>query len=475
VFSVLIGAGLLLFGFGELVTQIIYQRRFDPRADIDFLSVGLDLLFPGGREDLYQVIAIIVLSVVAVGIAVGMALTIRKALRPTRGVAAIVGGALLPIAATLMFTGFADGPLARAVTVQPDEIEVRDVSASIVAPTPLPQAPSGDDSLRFRFPGIRDADIHLFFVESYGATAFTNQRLAEPLDPVLSRMESLLSDEGYSIASRFLVSPVSGGYSWIAEATLLTGRWVGTQIEYDSLLKTDATNIPRHLQESGYFTIASMPAIVKEEWPEGMRFYGYSDHLYSWDFDYHGPMFSYVAVPDQFTLWKTHNALERLRGEAPVFAQYVLVSSHAPFNIIPAFVEEWSELGGGSGYEQRETLYFDNGWLRGNEYDEGYVAAISYVLETITDYIISFVRDGSIVILVGDHQPKRPVRELSAGKEVPIHVISRNDDVIERFVELGYARGVNADDLASASHMHEFFGHFFTVIGTPHADSQTPH
>ena len=286
----------------------------------------------------------------------------------------------------------------------------------------------------------------------------------------MTSAEGDLIESGFKIASSFLESPVSGGFSWLAEATFLTGLWIDRQEVYDLLLSTKAESLPRFLESLGYQTLVAMPGIVKGEWPEGISFYGFDDHLYSWDFEYAGPMFSYVAVPDQYTIWKTFERIQTTRI-GPVYAEYVLVSSHAPFNRIPPVIENW-ELGDGSIYNSLEIEEFDNSWISGDEYDEGYVASIAYVIRSITLFLTQFLDDDQIVILVGDHQPKRPVRESDAPKLVPIHLISRQAAFPEAFSAHGFCDGIKPEPISEPLRMDEFYPLIRSVLSK--LDSEPP-
>ena len=462
ILSVLHFAIVLLYGFGESTTQVIYQRSFDPRIDIAFVSVGLDLLFPDGNPELYEIIAITLFSLVSLGIAALLVSSTRSLIVRARPFLLIYGGITLPIALTLMLAGVSSNPFENLPDSNIAAFEATSSVAGLPSADMLDEIVSGEE--RFRFSVLEDRDVMLFFVESYGATAFSNDRLSGPIGIKLDELAKLLDASDFLSATWFLDSPVSGGFSWIAEATFLTGRWIPTQAAYDRLLESDLPSLPSILSGAGYFTFLSMPAIVKGEWPEGIGFYGYDDHFYSWDYGYQGPLFSYVAVPDQFSIWKTHLRLVDIDG--PAFVQHVLVSSHAPFNIIPTFEPDWESLDDGAGYHDREQLNFDNGWLRGNEFDEGYVASINYVLETIVEYIVTYMDPYALAVIVGDHQPKRPVRETDAGKAVPIHLISRNAELIGAFTELGYSPGLKRSLGDTYPRMNDFFSHFFVAAGS---------
>jgi len=468
VLVMIVSTVLLLFGFGEFVTRLIYQRGFDPWVDIAFISVGLDLLFAGvsNHAELYEIVAIILFFVLAAGISYLTLYAARRILRSIRKTALAGFAALLPISIVVLF--LAPGPpMAARIAAHLRPPPMEELSSPDVAPPPAVEAAQAAAeesaaSRRYRFEGIKDANVLLFFFESYGYTAYSRDALYAPIAPLLADLEVKLAGDGFGIASSFIESPVSGGFSWIAESTLLTGLWIDSQASYDDLMANDVPSIPRILNDGGYHTLVAMPAVTKGDWSEGINFYSYDDHLYARDFDYVGPVFSYVAVPDQFAIWKTERRIEAFRRQSdrPVYAQFVLVSSHAPFSIIPEMVEPWDRLGDGSIYDTLPKQTFDNGWFQGKQYDEGYVASLKYVLEAIGEYLLKYIDDDSIIIVVGDHQPKRPVREADAPKSVPIHIITRQRSAIQYFIDNGYTPGI----IPRAEPPHKKMSSFFRLF-----------
>ena len=102
--------------------------------------------------------------------------------------------------------------------------------------------------------------------------------------------------------------------------------------------------------------------------------------------------------------------------------------------------------------------------LSGKEYDKGYATAIRYVWKVVSNYLIRFVHDDSLIILVGDHQPKRPLREKAAPLSVPIHIVSRDPELISSFLRSGYTSGLIPDQPVPHKGMETFLPAFMEVI-----------
>ncbi len=79
------------------------------------------------------------------------------------------------------------------------------------------------------------------------------------------------------------------------------------------------------LEERGYTTVVSAAGTLNP-WPEGERFYGFDLYLLDPDFGYRGPGFSFVPVPDQFSIRVVHEMLLKDPEGGPFFIVYLSLS-----------------------------------------------------------------------------------------------------------------------------------------------------
>jgi hypothetical protein len=240
---------------------------------------------------------------------------------------------------------------------------------------------------------------------------------------------------------------------------------VGSLGAYETLLTSDRPSLFSVLEEQGYLTVFAAPGMLSA-WPEGERFYRYQRHFYSTHFDYQGPEFSFVPVPDQYAIRVVHDRMLATGRDKPLFICYLLVSSHAPFNRIPPYLPDWSFPENGEIFNRLEILTFDNNWVGGSEYTQGYTAAIRYELSVLTDYLVEFLKEDVLVILVGDHQPKRPVATEDQPWSVPVHVISRDENLVRAFDTHGYIRGMIPSRPPPHRGMDSFFEHLLGALET---------
>ena len=249
---------------------------------------------------------------------------------------------------------------------------------------------------------LQRANVLLLFVESYGHTIYAEDRHFAKILPALKRLEKELGESGNSVCSAFLNSPTFGGSSWLAHATLGSGVNLNNQMRYNLLITSTAKTIAQFFNRIGYRTVSVMPG-TQWPWPEG-EFFGYQKKYYAWDFDYKGPVYGWSTMPDQYVLDFIFN--REIQGQTnPLFIEFILNSSHAPFHRQPPYVEDWSQIGSGKIYHDLEVITFPIIWPDLSNAAEGYVTSIAYELKVIVEFIIKFIDDDTLIVVLGDHQP----------------------------------------------------------------------
>jgi Sulfatase len=316
------------------------------------------------------------------------------------------------------------------------------------------------------------ADVLLMFVESYGRSALELPRYAATLVPTLETFEQRLAERGLFAASTWLTSPTVGGQSWLAHGTLESGLWLADQGRYDALVHSDRLTLTRAFARAGYRTIALKPAITRP-WPEG-ELLGFARIYAAADLGYAGAPYNWVTMPDQYTL-AVLERVERKGAERPLFAEASLISSHAPWTPVGPVLEDWSAIGDGSVFSQ----WADAGdppevvWRDPDRIRTQYARALDYVLGVLGSYAANFVDERTLLILVGDHQPAPVITGDGAGRDVPIHVISGDPDLLAPFLARGFTSGMRPPADAPAMRMDAFRDFFLAAFSAPLLDPVT--
>jgi len=465
----------------------VLQRPFDPMGDWYLVGSGLEFV-KGSLGQVAAISSVVGASLLAFAVLLLMALSVLRLTRlavrrrnaSTRAVAAlavvwvtcaVLGAQIVPgvpvaagSAATLAYD--------HALQIR-DGLRDRKAFAAELAVDAFRDTP-GDQLLT----GLRGKDVAIAIVESYGRTAVENPELAPQIGAVLEDGNRRLAAAGFTSRSAFLTSSTTGGASWLAHATLLSGLWIDNQQRYRDLEASNRLTLSSAFSRAGWRTVGIMPGVTST-WPEA-AFYHY-DRIYdSTQLGYHGPNFSWSTMPDQYTLL----AFQRLERTAPahpsVMAEIPLVSSHAPWSPIPQLID-WHNIGDGAvfgsmaegGAAPNAILTRDPARVRAD-----YGRSIEYSLNSLISYVETYGDDKLVLIFFGDHQPNQIVTGEGASRDVPITIVARDRAVLDRISGWGWQDGLRPGPDAPVWRMDAFRDRFLTAFGSQpepaRAASSTP-
>ncbi len=287
------------------------------------------------------------------------------------------------------------------------------------------------------FSGLVGHNVVLTYIESYGTAAVDDPELSAVVRPRLEAAEARLDSAGLHIVTGTLVSPTTGGQSWYAHGTMLSGLWLENQLRYELLLTSERETLVHDFRRAGYRTATIMPAITTA-WPEAVRL-GYDDIYTAQNIPYAGPPFYWVTMPDQFTWSFLGSVLEE--ATSPIFVEVGMVSSHAPWTPVLPLVD-WDDIGDGTIFEPHrldgyppEEIWWDVAALR-----TGYAHSLAYSLDAMAGFAAGVLDERTLLIVAGDHQAAPWVTGAS-DPDVPVHVIARDPALLEPFLEWGFRPG----------------------------------
>ncbi|MFG1719909.1 sulfatase [Micromonospora chalcea] len=468
VVATLLGAllGLILvLKVTDLGFSMVLDRRFDLIADWTFLGAGAEFLSEsyGGAA---EVGAIALAVVAALAVPVLVTLSARRLARAAAAHRRVTARAVTALAAAWVVCAVLGAQIVPGVPVAADTVaadvfdRARQVRAGLNDKETLSTQLAGDP---FRdVPGeqmltaLRGKDVLFTFVESYGRVALEDPDLAPEVDAVLDEGTRQLRAAGYGSRSAFLTSSTTGGGSWLAHATLMSGIRTDNQLRYTNLVRSDHMTLNGAFKRAGWRTSLVMPALNRA-WPEAAFFE--PDTLYgAKELGYRGPLFSFSSPPDQYTL-SAFQRRERGPGRTPVMAEIPLLSSHLPWTPVPPLVD-WDDIGDGSVYK---------GTARADRSAEGtreaYRQAVVYSLRTLISYVQRYGDENLVLVFLGDHQPARAITGDGAGKDVPITVVAKDPAVLDRIAGWDWQDGLNPDPQAPVWPMESFRDRFLRAFG----------
>ncbi len=305
-------------------------------------------------------------------------------------------------------------------------------------------------------------DVHIYIVESYGRI-MNRKVIRKAWKDRLAGMGRAFRKDGWFMATGLSQAPVSGGRSWLADATFFSGIEVKHESVYRHLVPR-AREIPslvRLFENNGYRTILVRPKDKARRGVKLVNHFGFEETIFFDDLEYTGTNYGWAGIPDQFTLGKLRDEVLPQEPDRPTFLFFHMATSHIPWNELPPVVEDWrrlSEVEGKPGrarvarrskkkeiefqlarYKRSEEVRVNR--LRASVQNLGqYAKAIDYELQILTQHVLDLPEKPSMVILMGDHQP--PMMGRSSDFSVPVHVLTRKPLLRKEFIEQGFEKGL---------------------------------
>jgi hypothetical protein len=311
--------------------------------------------------------------------------------------------------------------------------------AEILPPSPALEAAMAKPP-EIALGGLRGRDFNLLFLESYGAIVYDHGIVASRLAPARERLASEIAASGRLVASAFVRSPTFAGGSDLAHMSLLSGIDLADPMRHHLLLTTDRPTLIGLFRRAGYQSVGLYPAL-SWDWPE-RAFYGFDLFLEGRDLDYRGPPLGHWKIPDQFSLAR-FDALHPLQPDSPPrFLFFPTITTHWPFGPVPPYQSDWERLLTPDPFGAAESLQPQNanvGWL---DKLPGYIDIFEYTYRWLGGYLQRPEARESVMLWVGDHQPASSVTGEGASWDVPVHLITRDPALLERFVALGFRPGL---------------------------------
>ncbi len=303
--------------------------------------------------------------------------------------------------------------------------------------TTLPESPPLDSDLKV----LEGAEVKVLFIESYGATTYERDDIAEVVDPARQRLEQAANAQGRKVLSAFVRAAAFGGASDLSHLSFLSGIDLTDPIRHDLLITTDRPTILDTFEQAGYRTIGLYPA-MSWDWPE-VSFYGFDHYHDAPSLDYTGPKFGLWWLPDQFSMARIDEMYPPDPDGKPRFLFYPTITTHIPFRPTPPYQPDWSRVTSDKPYSDEATAKAMADAIDWHGLFQGYINTIEYTFNWLAGYQALPQPRESVLILLGDHQPAGGITGPNATWNVPVHIITSNDTITERLRLNGFSDGVN--------------------------------
>ncbi|MFV3076024.1 hypothetical protein [Niveispirillum fermenti] len=340
----------------------------------------------------------------------------------------------------------------------------------------LAQDPSSGIADADLFALLRGRPVILAWVESYGLSALTDPRQADIVGARLAALDGMLTDAGFHRRSGLVDSPVIGGRSWLAHGTLRAGIRQDQPLAQRLVLDAGRCGLSCALNRAGWRTLAAMPGLSMP-WLEGPA-WGFEQVMDRAAFPYAGPAFGWSPLPDQALLATlTPERLLPAAGpaagpaaedERPLYLEIVLTSSHAPWTPLPPWLDGSDGAADGTAFSHAD-LRPDYTDMAG-----GYARSLDYSLRALGDWLVGQAPPGALILILGDH-PALDWISAGQGHRVPLHILSRDADLLRRLDGLDLADGMVPSPTAAALPMWDIYPQLLSRFSTQPLQRRTIH
>ncbi|MGC0377435.1 CDP-alcohol phosphatidyltransferase [Streptomyces sp. SAI-229] len=315
-------------------------------------------------------------------------------------------------------------------------------------------------------PDLRGKDVVFAFIESYGRTAVEDPLIGPGVTRVLDTRTAALAKAGYRARSGWLTSATYGGSSWLGHSTALSGLWIDNQQRYRTVTSGDHLTLTKAFQKTGAWdTVGVMPGVQKA-WPEA-KWYGLDKVYDAFGLGYRGPKFSWSTMPDQYALEAFQRLEHGRERDRPLMSEIILTSSHQPWAPVPELVD-WDELGDGSVFDavrkagKKSSDVIADSTASRREYGR----SVQYSVTSLTQWLERYGTDDTVLVFLGDHQPIARVSGNGASRDVPVTVVAKDPEVLEKIDSWNWTEGLRPAEDAPVWRMSAFRDRFLTAYGS---------
>ncbi len=299
----------------------------------------------------------------------------------------------------------------------------------------------------------RPPSLYLVVMESYGTVVSNSDDTQEAYGRLMGQLSDSLGAAEWHTATAQSKAPVFGGLSWLSVASILLGTSIEHQPTYEMIRPTlrRYPHLVSLLQKQGYRTAVLQPPVRQRPGLQVENHYGFDQTFYFSDLNYRGPDYGWGIVPDQYSLSVAHEQFVERTSE-PFFLLFETVGSHIPLDRAPPPLVKDAEVLNQSRAlattarhtRQAPVLTPSVGAEAPQSQTDRLLRHLGHTWKVLADYLRSRAPQNSLVLVVGDHQPYFG----EGPPSTPVHVLSRDSVLVQRFHQYGFASGLRPSSRA---------------------------
>lgn len=335
--------------------------------------------------------------------------------------------------------------------------------AAKLLPTQTAVTEAFDQAQGIPLAALANRDVTLIFLETYGAVLYDQAAAREAVQPQREAWEAAIQASGQQVVSAFFKAPTIGGASDLSHLSVLSGIDLTDPRRHDILLTTQKPTLINLFQREGY-EVFGVYHSVSWDWVERV-FYRYDQYLSGPDLNYQGPEFGFWKIPDQYALPRTEQLFPRDEAAKPRFTVFPTISSHFPFHQVPPFQPDFERLLGPEPFDPEEAARAQAEQVKWHDMRQDYYRSINYLQTWLAGYFQQPEPRETVYIMVGDHQPTGSVVREDVPWDVPVFIVSRDQNLLARFKAQGFSDGMQPASREVLGGLHDLTGMLLQGFG----------
>jgi hypothetical protein len=264
---------------------------------------------------------------------------------------------------------------------------------------------------------------------------------------LMHRVEERLEKKGYHMATAYSAAPVHGGTSWFSISTVLTGILIDRPLAYAVVGRTgvEVPSLRRFFHEQGYRTYSLQPG-TKNSAGMQLDLFGHDELWAAPALQWHGPrQYGYGEMPDQWALgYFREHAWQA--APSPRYLYFMSVSTHFPWDdTVPPYFADWHHPEGSTADVTPDWPLIVEKDVIGTPHRRSYFQSVEYEWRNLVELLEADDSKNVVVLIAGDHQPRLENNAPETTMNSPVHVISRDPALVQRFRDAGFQPGMLAD------------------------------
>ena len=286
-------------------------------------------------------------------------------------------------------------------------------------------------------------DLMLMFLESFGAVLYDDPQVAARVGPSREQLAEAISASGRQVVSAYYRSPTIGGASDLAHLSLLSGIDLSDPRRHDLLITTERPTLLSVFRQAGYETFGVYPSVFWD-WVE-RGYYGFDVYLDGPSLGYEGPPFGYWKIPDQYAMARLLQAYPAMPAARPRMTIFATMATHFPFVPTPPYQPDWARVLTKRPFDEAAVAQASAQKVNWQDMRPDYLSTVNYAHTWLTGFFSLPEARDTVYLLVGDHQPTTNVAGEGARWDVPVYLVARDSQLLERFRRLGFRDGMHPD------------------------------